>query len=131
MKLLQALALLGLCARIPLCAEDSVVLPFFNLSGDSSLEWVGESISETLRDALASEGIITRSRDERQEAYRRLSIRPYTQLTKATVLRIADFLDAHRVIFGHFSVTPPEGRAPKTQGTIRIVAQIVEAVAAP
>ena len=50
-----------------------VVLPFFNLSGTSSLDWIGESVSETIREALAAEGVLVLDRESREEAYRRLS----------------------------------------------------------
>ena len=37
---------------------------------------------------------MTLERDDRVEAYRRLSIRPYSALTKASVLKIGEELDA-------------------------------------
>jgi tetratricopeptide (TPR) repeat protein len=125
MQLLRALGALSLCACIPANADNFVVLPFLNLSGDSSIEWVGESLAETVRDALATEGLIALDRDARLEAYRRLSIRPYTPLTKATVLRIGEFLDADQIVYGRFQFTPPPAGQPKTKGTIRIVSQIL------
>lgn len=126
MKLLQALVVVCLCARIPAFAENTLVLPFFNLSGDANLDWIGESLSETVREALASEGVIALTREDRQEAYRRLSLRPQTQLTRATVLRVGEFLDADQVIYGQFTFTPPEGEQPRVKGTIRISARIVD-----
>jgi tetratricopeptide (TPR) repeat protein len=126
MKLLQALVVVCLCARTPAFAENILVLPFFNLSGDSNLDWIGESISETIREALASEGVIALSRDDREEAYRRLALRPQTQLTRATVLRVGEFLDADQVIYGQFTFTQPEGDQPRVKGTIRIVANTVD-----
>jgi len=35
-------------------AETALVLPFFNHSKQTNLDWIGESIAETVRDALAS-----------------------------------------------------------------------------
>lgn len=123
---MQALLVVCLCARWPLFADNFLVLPFFNLSGDSNLEWIGESLSETVREALASEGVIALDREDRQEAYRRLSIRPHTQLTKATVLRIGEFLDADKIVYGTFNFTPPaDGNVPRTRGALHIVAQIL------
>jgi Tfp pilus assembly protein PilF/TolB-like protein len=114
-----------LCAWIPILADNFVVLPFFNHSGDASIEWIGESLSETLREALAREGTIALDREARQEAYRRLSIRPYSALTKATVLRIGEFLDADQIVHGRFEFTPPPDGQPKTKGSVRIVGQVV------
>jgi tetratricopeptide (TPR) repeat protein len=126
MKLLLALVVVCLCARTPALAENILVLPFFNLSGDSNLEWIGESLSETIREALASEGVIAVSRDDRQEGYRRLSLRPNTQLTRATVLRLGEFLDADQVIYGQFTFAPPEGDQQRVKGTLRISAQVLD-----
>ena len=43
-------------------------------------------------------------RPDRKEAYQRLSIRPYTVLTKASVVKIGQSLDAEQVIFGEFEL---------------------------
>lgn len=120
-----ALAVVCLCACASARAENFLVLPFFNASGDSNLEWIGESVSETLREALASDGVIAVNREDRQEAFRRLSLRSNTQLTRASILRIGEFLDADQIIHGQFTFTPPPGDESKIKGTIRIVAQIV------
>jgi tetratricopeptide (TPR) repeat protein len=126
MKILPALAVVCLGVCMPARCENFLILPFFNLSGSSNLDWVGESVSETIREALAAKGIIALDREHRQEAYRRLSIRPYTQLTKATVMRIGEVLDADQIIFGSFDVS---GAEPGTanHGTLRLTAQIIDA----
>jgi tetratricopeptide (TPR) repeat protein len=125
MRSTLALAVLCLCAASPLLAENFLILPFFNLSGDSNLQWIGESLSENVRETLAAEGVLALDRDDRQEAYRRLSIRPDTQLTRATVMRVGEFVDADQIIFGTFQYTPPGNGLPRTRGTLKIVAQII------
>jgi tetratricopeptide (TPR) repeat protein len=126
MKFLQAVVFVCLCAG-PSFADNFLVLPFFNIGKSNNLDWVGESISETIREALTSEGVLTLDRDAREEAYRRLSIRPYSHLTKATVIRLAESLDADQVIFGTFEVMSPEaGTDTKTKGTLKISAQAVD-----
>ena len=124
MKSLQAVVLVCLCA-LPLSAENFLVLPFFNNSGSNNLDWVGESICQTVREALASEGVLTLDRQAREEGYRRLSVKPYAVLTKATVMRLAESLDADQVIFGSFNVTAPQGQ-DRAKGTIRIQAQAID-----
>jgi tetratricopeptide (TPR) repeat protein len=125
MKFLQAVVFVCLCAG-PSLADNFLVLPFFNIGKSNNLEWVGESISETIREALASEGVLTLDRDAREEAYRRLSLRPYSHLTKATVMRLAESLDADQVIFGKFEVLDPDpGANGKTKGTLRINAEAI------
>jgi tetratricopeptide (TPR) repeat protein len=125
MKILLSLVVICLGVSTPGRADNFLILPFFNLSGSPNLDWVGESVSETIREALASKGIIALDREHRQEAYRRLSIRPYTQLTKATVIRLAEVLDADQVIFGSFELNAARDEA-KTHGTLRLTAQIID-----
>jgi tetratricopeptide (TPR) repeat protein len=108
-------------------AETWLVLPLSNLSKSSNLDWIGESIAETVREALASEGLLVLSRDERQEAYRRLSIRPYAAMTKASALRIAESLDVDHVILGSFEMLPPDPAKPAGRGSLRIRAQMLNA----
>jgi tetratricopeptide (TPR) repeat protein len=125
--MIRALALLSLLSvASPLTAETWLILPFFNLSSDSNLQWIGESLSESVREALAAEGLLVIDREQRDEALRRLSIRSNTQVTTATVMRIGEVLDADQIVYGTFDWKPPaEAGAPKTKGTLRIVARIL------
>lgn len=126
MRFTQALLLLRLCSA-PLFAENFLVLPFFNNEKSSTLDWVGESISETIREAIASEGLLTLDRDARAEGFRRLSMKPYAPLTKASVIRLAESIDADYVIFGSFDVAPmPDAKDSKTKRSLRIQAQAVD-----
>jgi tetratricopeptide (TPR) repeat protein len=129
MKFLQAVMYVCLCAG-PACARNFLVLPFFNNGKSDNLDWVGDSISEAIRDALASEGVLTLERDARDEAFRRLSIKPYFPLTKASVIRLAETVDADQVIFGSFEVLPaeglPEGQEAWRRGTLRVNAQALD-----
>jgi tetratricopeptide (TPR) repeat protein len=123
MKHLQAALYLCLCAG-PSFADTFLVLPFFNNGKSNNLDWIGESISEAIRESLASEGVLTLDRDAREEGFRRLSMRPYSPLTKASVIRLAESLDADQVIFGSYDVLPAVDKASK--GSIRIQAQAVD-----
>jgi tetratricopeptide (TPR) repeat protein len=89
-------------------AETVLVLPFFNHSGSANIDWIGESIAETVHDALASEGLLVLDREDRLEGYRRLSVRPGAELTHATIMKIGESLDASSVIYGFYEVTPAE-----------------------
>src|SRR5438067_13852790 len=79
-------------------AETTLVLPFFNHSKSPNLDWIGESIAESVSDSLASEGVIVLDRMDLLEAYRRLSVRPGVELTRASILTSGDSLDAAIVI---------------------------------
>src|SRR2546425_4082850 len=104
-------------------ADTVLVAPFFNLSNDPNLDWIGESIAETIRESLIAHDVLALDREERQEAFRRLSIRPYALLTRASVIKLAESLDAGRVIFGQYSVTA--GTAP-SKGSLSISSRILD-----
>jgi tetratricopeptide (TPR) repeat protein len=105
-------------------AETWLILPFSNLSNSANLDWIGESLAESVREALASEGLLVLSRDDRQEAYRRLSIRPYAPMTKASAIRIAETLDADHVVVGSYEVLASDTASPGGRGSLRVRAQI-------
>ena len=107
-------------------AETFLILPFFNVSKTANLDWVGESLSESVREALANEGVIATDREDRREAYRRLSIRQNTQLARGTVIAIGQSLDAEQLIYGSYELIPSSGGLPKGRGTLRITAQILD-----
>jgi tetratricopeptide (TPR) repeat protein len=117
-----------LCAGL-LRADTVLVLPFFNHSKTASLDWIGESIAETVRDALASQNVLVLDRDDRLEAYRRLSLRPGAELTRASIMKIGESLDASRVIYGEYDVTPaepPPAGKPPSRGSLRITARLID-----
>ncbi len=117
--------LLGLAVLFcgALYADTTLVLPFFNHSTSPNLEWIGESIAETMHDALASEGVLVLDRVDRLEAYRRLSLRPGAELTRASILKIGESLDATNVIYGSYDLT--QGATAQSKGSIRIQARIL------
>jgi tetratricopeptide (TPR) repeat protein len=102
------------------------VLPFFNTSKNTNLDWIGESLPAALQDALSAEGQMVVERDDRVEAYRRLSVRPYALLTRASVLKIGEELDAEHVIFGQFSVKTSADPGSKSRGAIEISARLLD-----
>jgi tetratricopeptide (TPR) repeat protein len=107
-------------------ADNYLVLPFFNLSKNSNLNWVGESFAESVRETLSSEGLTALDRDDRVEAYHRFSLRPYVLLTKASVLKIGEELDAEQVLFGEFDLKPVPDSAVKSRGSLLITARLVD-----
>ena len=126
--MVRFLALLVVCASA-LHSETVLVLPFFNYSKNPSLDWIGESIAETVRDSLASENVLVLDRDDRLEAYRRLSLRPNAELTHASVIKIGELLDAAKVIYGNYDLAAPEPPAPgkpASKESLRITARILD-----
>jgi tetratricopeptide (TPR) repeat protein len=128
--LCAALAL-SACA-IPLFAENTAVLPFTNESGNpASMDWIGESIAETLRAAFAARGVLTLERDRTTEAYQRLHLRERTELTEASMLKVGEVLDAEQMVYGTFSFVPaasPGAAAattvPISKGSLKIQARV-------
>lgn len=120
LRYLAAVALL--CGALR--ADTVLVLPFFNHS-KPSLDWIGESISESVHDSLAAEGLLVLDREDRLEAYRRLSLRPGAELTHASIMKIGQSLDASRVIYGHYElIAPLNGK--EGNGSLRITARVLD-----
>lgn len=102
-----------------------LVLPFFNHTQSANLDWIGESIAESVGDSLASQGLLTLERADRLEAYRRQSLRPGAELTHASILKIGQALDASSVVYGYYDLTPNPAN-PQSKGTLRLTAQILD-----
>ncbi len=107
-------------------ADTVAVLPFFNNSQKPNLIWVGESVAETLRESLAGAGVLALSREDRVEVYERLSVRPGVALTRATVLRIGESLDAAQVVFGEFELVAPPAGNMTGRGQLKLTANVLD-----
>ena len=113
-------------------ADNAAVLPFTNRTAvtdaeQSSLDWIGESIAETVRDAVAGKGVITFSRAETVEAYRQLNLRTMGPLTQASTLKIGEALDAEQVVYGGFEFTPdPAAPSGVKEGSLKISARVLD-----
>jgi tetratricopeptide (TPR) repeat protein len=103
-------------------AGATVALPLFNSSRDRSVDWVGESVAESIIEALHGEGLVTLDRNDRAEAYHRLSLRPSIALSRASIVKIADELDASHAIFGTFEVV----RNAPAKTTVRLSVRVLD-----
>ncbi len=100
----------------PLGGRVVLVLPFSNRSGQSNLDWVGDSFPDTLSERLSSSGFLTIAREDRLYALDHLGLPAGFKPSRATTIRIAQTLDADFVIVGNFT----------TQGSrINVQAQIL------
>lgn len=111
---------------LPCRSATVLVLHFHNNSQYSDLDWVGESIAETLMTEFAAANQIVVDRSARAEAMRRLSLRPDANYTKATLLRIGQTVGADYLCVGGFDITLPQAQAPLKTSSIRIAAQFVD-----
>lgn len=112
-------------------AQTAAVLPFSNTgsatnAAQANLDWIGESIAETVRDALGSRGVLALDHAETGDAYRRLGLRERSVLTKASVLKIGEALDAEHVVYGVFEFTPSAEAGSGTHGSLKISARVLD-----
>jgi len=123
---------LASAVALPLAAQTVAVAPFANASSPSipqvsNLDWIGESIAETLREALAARGLLVLERDDIQEGYRRLRLRARSDLTDASILKLGEALDSEQILFGTFSFTPAAPNAPPdTKGSLKITGRLID-----
>jgi tetratricopeptide (TPR) repeat protein len=126
---------IGLClAPVIGFSETVAVLPFTNVSRavaapQTNLDWIGESIAETVREALGAHGVLTLERNDIQDAYHRLGLRERGTLTRASVMKIGETLDAEHVVYGSFEFTPaaaPASDDSRTYGSLKISGQIID-----
>lgn len=102
-------------------ADATVALPLYNVSKDRSLDWVGESVAENIIEALHHEGLVTLDRIDRAEACQRLSLRANAWLSRASVVKIADELDASNAIFGSYEIRKEAGAKPSILLSVRVI----------
>ena len=103
-----------------------LVLQFHNSSQYSDLNWVGESVAETLTDELSAQNYIVFPRDSRTEALRRLSLRPGADFTKASLIRLGQSLDAGYICYGTYDATLPSGNSELKNSSIQLSAHIID-----
>jgi len=94
-----------------------LVLPFDNRSGQSNLNWIGDSFPYTLDQRLVSVGFLPIGSDDRQYALEHLGLPRDFRPSRATTIRIAQTLDADFVVVGSFNVE---------NGRIQVQAQVLE-----
>lgn len=128
--MLLRIVILALLAITPSawCADTIAVLPLFNINTAIApdLDWIGESAAETIHEALSSYGLLTLSRDDRVEVYQRLGVKPSVLLTRATVMKIGQTLDAGQVVFGDYTIDPAPGPGSAMKSSVRIVVHVID-----
>lgn len=119
--LLFSIALLGASALAPECVSAQtteaattlppkpshrllMVLPFDNRTGQVSLGWIGEAVSETFNQRLGSSGFQVISRGDRQFALEHLGLPQSFQPSRATAVRLAQTLDTDDIIVGSYTL---------------------------
>ena len=95
-----------------------VVLPFENNARDPKLDWISESFVEVLSSKVASPRFMMLDRRDRAAAFDSLGIPSNASiLSEATIYKVAQALDANKVILGSYDYS---------NGVFTAVAQILE-----
>jgi tetratricopeptide (TPR) repeat protein len=79
-----------------------LILPFENTSKAPGLEWISEAIPEVLTEGMASSATYIVPRDDRNYAFDRMGVPTTTKLSRATLFRISEQMDADFVILGSY-----------------------------
>lgn len=121
-------ATLVLASSIAHAADTIAVLPLFNIDAQNApnLDWIGESVAETISEALSSSGLLVLTREDREEVYHRLSLRTGVVLTKGSVLKIGETLDAGQVIFGEMHVEGADSGPTSLKSTLHLTVRIID-----
>src|SRR6185437_9928900 len=65
-------------------------------------------------------------REDREEVYRRLSLRTGVILTKASVLKIGETLDAGQIAFGELRVDGAESGTTTLKSNLHLVVRVID-----
>ena len=94
--------MVGLLSALPVHAARVLVLQFHNNSEYSDLDWVGESIAETLMNEFGAANEIVLDRTSRTDGMQRLSLRAKALLTKATLIKLGRSVNADYICYGSY-----------------------------
>jgi len=101
-------------------AVSLAVLPFRNASGDSSLDWLGQSLAEMLStDVGQSAHLRTVPAERVQQVFGDLRIVPNSVLDSSMLERIAQFTNADRMVSGRYAKSGSQIRIDATLQDIK------------
>ena len=81
-----------------------LVMPFENLTTQTNLDWISESVPEVLNQRFASAGFLPINRSDRLYALDHLGLPLAFRPSRAGTIRLAQTLDADYVIYGSYSL---------------------------
>ena len=104
MLLRLLLVVVAVLVAQPARSATVLVVRFHNSSAYPDLDWVGESVAETLRSEFNQSEQIVPDRNASAEGMNRLALRPDAVFTKATLIRLGRTLDADQLVHGSYEV---------------------------
>lgn len=106
----HGLIFLLLAITVAAPAATVMVLQFHNESQYTDLNWVGESVAQTLQLEFGAANQIVLSSDARAEGLRRLGLRADADFTKATLIKLGQSLDVDFLCYGSFDAKSLAGQ---------------------
>ena len=104
LRLIVVLLVLASCAAFAESGTQTLlILPFENKSKAPGLEWISEAIPELLSEGMASSAIYIVPREDRNYAFDRMGVPTATNLSRATLYRISEQMDADYVVMGTYN----------------------------
>ncbi len=100
---IRVIALLLLLLPVQAAAQSSgrvLVMPFDNAKRDARLHWMGEAAALVLTDELEARQIDVITRAERMRAFDELHLPSAAALSRATVIKVGEFVGASEIIVG-------------------------------
>ena len=113
-------------ASYPAQSATVLVLRFHNTSQFSDLNWVGESIAETLMTEFGQANQIVIDRDNRAAGMKKMDLRFDANFTKATLIRLGQSLDADYVVYGSYDTKLPPGVTQLRESSVEITARFLD-----
>lgn len=96
-------------------ANSLAIMPFYNASGDTSLDWLGSSLAEMLGSDIGQSAQVRMVSAERlQQVLKDLHVSANSQPDPAMLRRVAEFTNAQTVIFGQYIQAGPQIRINTT-----------------
>lgn len=83
-------------------ARTVLILPFENNSKAPGIEWISESFPEVLGEGIGSADIYIIPRDDRNVAFDRMGVPLAAHLSRETLYRISEQIDADYVVMGKY-----------------------------
>lgn len=111
---------------MPVLPATVLVLPFHNNSQYSDLNWVGQSISETLKTEFGGHNEIVFDRDSVEKGMDHLLLRPDASFTKATLIRLGQTLDADYICYGSYDATLPPGDSQLKNSSVQVTSRFID-----
>jgi len=79
-----------------------LILPFENTSKAPGLDWISEAFPEVIGEGMTTSGTYVVPRDDRNYAFDRMGIPTTSRLSRETLYRISEQMDADYVILGTY-----------------------------